>query len=31
MALSRLVKEKTVFLDTAPFIYFIEKTAVTTT
>ena len=25
MALSRLVKGKTVFLDTAPFIYFIEK------
>ena len=25
MALSRLVKGKTVFIDTAPFIYFIEK------
>lgn len=25
MALSRIVKGKTVFLDTAPFIYFIEK------
>ena len=25
MALTRLVKGKTVFLDTAPFIYFIEK------
>jgi predicted nucleic acid-binding protein len=25
MAVSRLVKGKTVFLDTAPFIYFIEK------
>ncbi len=27
MALSRLVKGKTVFLDTAPFIYFIEKSS----